>query len=139
MTLLTDDVRAAVTAGHLAHLTTIDPDGSPQISLVWVGIEDDELVIGHLGSGRKIANLTRDPRVALSIETDQTNPMGLQEYLVIRGTARITPGGAPELLQRLAGVYLGPGVKFPPMEEPPPGNVIRITPTRIGGVGPWSG
>jgi PPOX class probable F420-dependent enzyme len=139
MTLLTDDVRAAVTAGHLAHLTTIDPDGSPQISLVWVGIEDDELVIGHLGSGRKIANLARDPRVALSIETDQTNPMGLQEYLVIRGTARITPGGAPELLQRLAGVYLGPGVKFPPMEEPPPGNVIRITPTRIGGVGPWSG
>ena len=138
MTLLTDDVRAAVTAGHLAHLTTIDPDGSPQISLVWVGIEDDELVIGHLGSGRKIANLTRDPRVALSIETDQTNPMGLQEYLVIRGTARITPGGAPELLQRLAGVYLGPGVKFPPMEDPPPGNVVRITPTRIGGVGPWS-
>lgn len=138
MTLLTDDVRAAVTAGHLAHLTTIDPDGSPQISLVWVGIEDDELVIGHLGSGRKIANLTRDPRVAVSIETDQTNPMGLQEYLVIHGTARITPGGAPELLQQLAEVYLGPGVKFPPMDDPPPGNVVRITPTRIGGVGPWS-
>ena len=138
MTLLTDDVRAAVTAGHLAHLTTIDPDGSPQISLVWVGIEDDELVIGHLGSGRKIANLARDPRVALSIETDQTNPMGLQEYLVIHGTARITPGGAPELLQQLAEVYLGPGVKFPPMDDPPPGNVVRITPTRIGGVGPWS-
>lgn len=138
MTLLTDDVRAAVTAGHLAHLTTIDPDGSPQISLVWVGIEDDEVVIGHLGSGRKIANLTRDPRVAVSIETDQTNPMGLQEYLVIHGTARITPGGAPELLQQLAEVYLGPGVKFPPMDDPPPGNVVRITPTRIGGVGPWS-
>ena len=138
MTLLTDDVRAAVTAGHLAHLTTIDPDGSPQISLVWVGIEDDELVIGHLGSGRKIANLTRHPRVAVSIETDQTNPMGLQEYLVIHGTARITPGGAPELLQQLAEVYLGPGVKFPPMDDPPPGNVVRITPTRIGGVGPWS-
>jgi PPOX class probable F420-dependent enzyme len=138
MTLLTDDVRAAVTAGHLAHLTTIDPDGSPQISLVWVGIEDDEVVIGHLGSGRKIANLTRDPRVAVSIETDQTNPMGLQEYLAIHGTARITPGGAPELLQQLAEVYLGPGVKFPPMDDPPPGNVVRITPTRIGGVGPWS-
>jgi len=138
MTLLTEEVRSAVTAGHLAHLTTIEPDGSPQISLVWVGIEDDELVIGHLGSGRKIANLSRDPRVALSIETDQTNPMGLQEYLVIRGTARITPGGAPELLQQLAEVYLGPGVKFPPMDDPPPGNVIRIAPSRIGGVGPWA-
>ncbi len=138
MTLLTNDVRAAITAGHLAHLTTLEPDGSPQVSLVWIGIEGDELVIGHLGSGRKIANLTRDPRVSVSIETDHTNPMGLQEYLVIRGSARITPGGAPELLQQLAEVYLGPGVKFPPMDDPPPGNVIRITPTRIGGVGPWS-
>ncbi len=139
MTLLTDDVRAAITAGRLAHLTTLEPDGSPQVSLVWVGIEDDELVVGHLASGRKIRNLEADPRVAVSIETDRTNPMGLQEYLVIRGTARITPGGAPELLQRLAEVYLGPGVTFPPMDAPPPGNVIRITPTRVGGVGPWAG
>ena len=139
MTLLTDDVRAAILAGRLAHLTTLDPDGSPQVSLVWVGIEDDELVVGHLGAGRKIRNLEADPRVAVSIETDRTNAMGLQEYLVIRGTARITPGGAPELLQRLAEVYLGPGVRFPPMDDPPPGNVIRIAPTRVGGVGPWAG
>ncbi len=139
MTLLTDDVRAAILAGRLAHLTTLDPDGSPQVSLVWVGIEDDELVVGHLGAGRKIRNLEADPRVAVSIETDRANAMGLQEYLVIRGTARITPGGAPELLQRLAEVYLGPGVRFPPMDDPPSGNVIRIAPTRVGGVGPWAG
>ena len=138
MTLLTPEVRAAITAGHLAHLATINPDGSPQVSIVWVGLEGDELVVGHLGSGRKVANLRRDPRAVVSIETDQTNPMGLQEYLVVTGTARITPGGAPELLQQLAEVYLGPGVRFPPMDEPPPGNVIRIEPRHIGGVGPWS-
>jgi PPOX class probable F420-dependent enzyme len=138
MTLLTDEVRSAITAGRLAHLTTLEPDGSPQVSLVWIGIEDDELVIGHLGSGRKIANLRRDPRVAVSIETDRTNPMGLQEYLTLKGTARITPGGAPELLQRLAEIYLGPGVTFPPMDNPPDGNVIRITVTKVGGVGPWA-
>jgi hypothetical protein len=47
--------------------------------------------------------------------------MGLDEYLVIHGRARITEGGAPELLQQLARTYLGPGVKFPEMENPPPG------------------
>src|SRR5215207_8344241 len=66
------------------------------------------------------------------------DPSGLDEYLVVHGTARITEGGAPELLQRLAEVYIGPGVKFPPMEDPPPGYVLHITPTRVGGVGPWA-
>jgi hypothetical protein len=64
--------------------------------------------------------------------------LGLREYLVVRGHARVQEGGAPELLQRLAEVYLGPGVKFPPMDDPPPGYVIRTTPERIGGVGPWT-
>ncbi len=66
------------------------------------------------------------------------NPIGLLEYLVVHGRARITEGGAPELLQRLAHVYLGPDVKFPPMPDPPPGVVIRITPERYSGVGPWA-
>lgn len=51
----------------------------------------------------------------------------------------VTEGGAPELLARLATTYLGPDVKFPPMDDPPPGFVTRITVARIGGVGPWNG
>jgi hypothetical protein len=51
--------------------------------------------------------------------------------------ARVELGGAPELLQRLAYVYLGQNVKFPPMDDPPPGYVLRIAVERIGGVGPW--
>jgi len=138
MTGLTDDVRAAVTAGHLAHLTTINPDGSPQVSIVWVGLEGDEIVSGHLGARQKLANVRRDPRVVLSLETGNRNAMGLDEYLVVHAEGRITEGGAPELLQRLAEVYLGPGIKFPPMDDPPPGYVLRMTPTKVGGVGPWS-
>jgi hypothetical protein len=61
----------------------------------------------------------------------------LKEYLVVHGRARLVEGGAPELLQRLAYVYLGPDVKFPPMDDPPPGHVMRIAVDRIGGVGPW--
>ena len=136
--LLTDDVRAAIGSGHLAHLTTLNADGSPQVSVVWVGLEGDELAIGHLGTGAKVRNAARDPRVALTIETGGRNPMGLDEYLIVHGRARVVEGGAPELLQRLAVVYLGPDVKFPPMDEPPPGHVILITPERLGGVGAWA-
>lgn len=138
MSVLNDAARAAITGGHLAHLVTLDPDGSPQLSIVWVGLDGDDIVLGHLGQGRKLANLARDPRVALSLETGVRNDMGFDEYLTVRGTAAIEPGGAPELLQRLAHVYLGPDVRFPPMDDPPPGNVVRITPSRVGGVGPWT-
>jgi hypothetical protein len=76
--------------------------------------------------------------VALSIETDTVNAIGLTEYLVVHGRATITEGGAPELLQRLAATYLGPGVSFPPMPEPPPGYVTRITVDRVTGTGDWA-
>jgi len=137
MTQLSDEFREAITAGRLGHLVTIDPDGGPQASVVWIGLDGDEIVVGHLMGGRKVTNIARDPRVALTVEADGENPVGMANYLLVHGTARLDEGGAPELLQRLAEVYVGPGVRFPPMDEPPPGHVIRITPTRIGGVGPW--
>src|SRR5687768_11801992 len=138
MSLLSDEVRAALTAGHLAHLTTLNADGSPQVSVVWVGLDGDDIVSGHLGSWRKLRNVERDPRVVVSMLTGERNAMGMDEYLVVHATATVTDGGAPELLQRLAHVYLGPEVKFPPMEDPPPGHVLRMTPTKVTGVGPWS-
>jgi hypothetical protein len=49
----------------------------------------------------------------------------------------VTEGGAPELLQELAYSYVGPGTKFPPMPDPPPGYVTRISIERLGGMGPW--
>jgi hypothetical protein len=86
---------------------------------------------------RKLRNLRRDPRVALSVESTTKNEWGLLEYLIVHGTARVTEGGAPVLLQRLASTYIGPDVVFPNMPDPPPGFVTRITPERIGGRGPW--
>jgi hypothetical protein len=80
----------------------------------------------------------RDPRVTLSFEGTRVHPPGLKEYLVVHGRARLEEGGAPELLQRLAHVYLGPGVKFPPMDDPPPGYTMHVSVERVGGVGPWT-
>lgn len=138
MTAINADARSALTAGRLAHLVTLNPDGAPQVSLVWIGMDGDEIVSAHLGQGQKVRNIERDPRVVLSVEAEGRNEVGLDHYLVVHGTARITEGGGPELLQRLAEVYLGPGVTFPPFDDPPPGRIIRISAARLGGVGPWS-
>jgi len=138
MAKLTPQMVEVITAGRVAHLTTLNPDGSPQMSVVWVGVDDGEIVIGHLMGGRKVQNIRRDPRVALTIEADGANPVGMVHYLAIYGTARLSDGGAPELLQRLAQVYVGPGVTFPPMDDPPAGHVIHITPERFAGLGPWT-
>ncbi len=138
MPTLSEPARAALVAGHLVHLVTLNPDGSPQVTVVWVGIDGDEIVSGHLGMRQKLRNVHRDPRVTLSLETGGINEHGLAEYLVVEGRGRVTEGGAPALLQTLAHTYLGPDVTFPPMPDPPPGFMLRITPERVGGIGPWS-
>ena len=135
---LPESARALIESGRLAHLVTLGHDGAPQVSCVWVGLDGDELVSAHLAAGQqKLRNIARDPRVVLSIEGAELQPPGLLQYLVVHGRARATEGGAPELLQELAHRYLGPDVTFPPMDDPPPGFVLRIRPERIGGVGPW--
>ncbi|HET8741076.1 MAG TPA: PPOX class F420-dependent oxidoreductase [Gaiella sp.] len=136
---LPESARAMIESGRLAHLVTVSPDGSPQVSCVWVGLHGDEIVCAHLVSTQqKLRNVRRDPRVSLSIEGTEIQPPGLLQYLVVHGRARLTEGGAPELLQEFAYRYLGSEVRFPPMPDPPPGVVMHITVERIGGVGPWA-
>jgi PPOX class probable F420-dependent enzyme len=138
VTEIPDEARAILEGDALAHLVTVNDDGSPQVSCVWVGLEDEEIVFASLGPRRKLDNIRRDPRVTLSVEGTNMSGIGLKEYLVLHGQARIVEGGGPELLQRLAHVYLGPEVKFPPMDDPPPGVVVHIAVERLGGVGPWA-
>jgi len=134
-----DSARTVLESDALAHLVTLNPDGSPQATCIWVGLDGNDIVSGHLrGAQQKLRNIRRDPRVVLSLEGREIQPPGLKQYLVVHGRARIEEGGAPELLQRLAHVYLGPDVKFPPMDDPPPGHVMRITVERLGGIGPWA-
>src|SRR2546421_9326432 len=130
--------RELLESDRLAHSVTLNPDGSPQVSCIWVGLDGEEIVSGHLPRNQKVKNVERNPRVAISIEGEGLSESGLRQYLVVRGSARVEEGGAAELLQRLAHVYLGPEVKFPPMDDPRAGYVIRTTPERLGGGGPWS-
>lgn len=138
MPALHPDARALLESDALAHMVTVNPDGSPQVTVVWVGLDGDEIVSGHLFRNRKVRNVERDPRVSISLEGTGTSGPDLRNYLVVHARARIQEGGAPELLQRLAHVYMGPDVTFPPMEDPPAGYVLRLTPERISGLGPWA-
>jgi PPOX class probable F420-dependent enzyme len=131
-----ETARAVIESGRLAHVVTVNRDGSPHVTIVWVGLDGDEIIIGKLMADQKVANIRRDPRVSLSIEADG-DQFGMQNYLVVEGTARVTEGGAPALLHDLAQRYIGPGTAFPPMPDPPEGFVIRIAPTTVRGMGPW--
>jgi PPOX class probable F420-dependent enzyme len=139
MTALPAEARKLLDSDALVHLVTINSDGSPQLSCVWAGLDGDEIVSGHMTPRQKLRNVERDPRVLLSVEAQTYGALGLREYLVVHGRARVEEGGAADLLQRLAHVYLGPDVTFPPPEHSGPGGyVLRITPERVGGVGPWA-
>ena len=136
--VLPEAARELIESDAIAHVVTIDDDGGPQVTAAWIGLESDEIVFATMPDQRKLRNLRRDPRVVLSVQSTTRNAWGLLEYLVVYGTARVTEGGAADVLQRLAYTYLGPDVVFPNMPDPPPGFVTRITPQRLGGVGSWN-
>jgi len=137
--MIPESIRSLVSTGPLAHLTTLNSDGSPQVTVVWMGIEGDEFVTAHLSEHRKIRNIRNDGRVALSFLGKGRSPQGLLEYVVAYGHARVTEGGAVNLLARLAQIYIGPGADFPPAAlRSRLGFVTHIRPDRFGGIGPWA-
>jgi PPOX class probable F420-dependent enzyme len=136
-----DDTARQLIGSNPATLATINRGGSPQISLVWMVVHstadgNDELVTAHLQEHQKIRNISRDPRVAVTIvSTDRSGPQ--TPYLSIKGTARVEEGGAPELLDEIATAIFGPDTGFPPPGSPS-GYLTHITIEKIGGVGPWA-
>lgn len=136
---LPESARLLIRSAAHAHLITLNPDGSPQVTLVWAGLDGDDIVTAHLYETRKVKNIRSDSRVAVTFESETKSAMGLTEYLALYGQAEIEEGGAAQLLQKLAWIYMSPDVKFPPMDDPPPGFINRIKIERISGVGPWTG
>jgi PPOX class probable F420-dependent enzyme len=138
--ILPETAKQLIRSGALGHLVTIGPQGAPQLTAVWVAVDGDDLLTAHLNPQlRKVVNVRRDPRVAVSFQGTTIYPPGLREHLVVYGRASVEEGGAPELLQELAHVQLGPEVRFPAMDDPPPGVRLRISIERLSGVGPWTG
>jgi PPOX class probable F420-dependent enzyme len=137
MSTLSAPVQALLGSDAVAHVWTSNPDGSPQVSVVWVLTRDDEIVFGTSGRSVKARNIARDPRIILSIEDTERNERGFQRHLVIRGTAHIEPGPDPALMDRLARKYLGLGRHPLALRDAPDCVVVRTSIDRISGVGPW--
>ena len=138
--ILNDAARDLIGKGANATLVTLNPDGSPQVTLVWVALQStpdgDELVSAHLAAHKKVRNIQKDPRVAVTIVAPEGPNQGMRPYLAIDGTARIVAGGAPELLKELNPILGDPNMKFPP-DGAPPGFLTRVRIDKIGGIGPW--
>jgi PPOX class probable F420-dependent enzyme len=129
--VLNEAVRRLLDDPNPAVLATINPDGSPQTSVVWVGRDGDELVISSAAGRRKDRNLGRDPRVSLSVY-DQRDP---DTYAEIRGKATVTEDAGRALAVRLAEEYEGPGAGEVYLQLPPEviRVVIRIVPEHVAG------
>jgi PPOX class probable F420-dependent enzyme len=130
------ELRDLIESGPMAHLSTINADGSPQVTVIWIGLDGDDLVSGHMSWHVKLRNIERDPRVVLSFDAPRVPGALLNDYAALRARAAIEPGdGAWDLLNRLAKVYTAPDAEFAAPKGP--GYVVRYSVERIGGVGPW--
>lgn len=136
MSSLPDELRRLIESGPMAHLSTINPDGSPQVTVIWIGLDGDELVSGHMTHHRKLRNIERDPRVVLSFDGTRDHEAFLNPYAVLRARATVEPSDhAWDLLNRLAKVYLSADAEFPGVRGP--GYITRYAVERVSGVGPW--
>jgi PPOX class probable F420-dependent enzyme len=134
-------LRDLLATGPLATVVTVDPDGTPHVTLAWAGFDGDEVVMATFFylEQRKLQNLRRDPRVVLSFQAKEYSGQGLWPYAVVQGRVdRIVEGGALDVMDRLAEFYIGPGQRYP-MRDVPAGVVIHVTVDRIYGQGPWVG
>ena len=139
MTLLGPELRALIESGPLAHVVTINADGSQQVTVVWIALDGDDVVSAHMGVYRKLRNVERDPRIAISIEAPRTPGVFMADYAVLYGTATVEPGGGAELLQRLGKVYVGSDFEFPLGPDAGEGYLLRTRVERVAGHGPWAG
>lgn len=93
-----------LTKANFAHVATLMPDGSPQVTPVWIDVENGQVVFNTADGRQKARNLDRDGRIALSVH-DQGNPY---RYIQIRGRiAAKTTQGADAHIDKMAKKYMG--------------------------------
>ncbi len=110
---------------NFATVATVNPDGGPQTSVVWILREGDTVAFSTTAGRRKARNLARDPRISVSV-FDTGNPYHSVE---IRGTAELVEDTGKSLPKALSRKYLG--------EDPPPEPdevvrlIVRVTPDKV--------
>lgn len=123
----------------LAHVITRNPDGLPQVSVVWCGVRGDRVVFCTDGTSVKVRNLRLDPRIVLSIEDEARNLTGAQQHLVVHGTARVIDQVDADLCDELCRVYVGSADHPTNLKHSPTAVMVEVTVERLAGNGPWTG
>ena len=120
-------VLAILDAPEFATLATIQPDGQPQLSVVWCARDGDDLLISTVQGRRKYLNLVADPRATVLVYP-KANPY---TYVEVRGTVTLTTAGGRELIDRLNAEYTG-GDRYPGDDGSDNVRVVvRLTPTKV--------
>ncbi|GLF99946.1 PPOX class F420-dependent oxidoreductase [Streptomyces yaizuensis] len=128
---LSDAVKSLIDSPVFVNIATIQPDGSPQVSPVWVRRDGDDLLVSTTIGRRKEQNLRRDPRVTVLLQPFDAP----YTYAEIRGTATLTTEGGQELIDELSVKYTGKRyAEFnPAAAQDAPRVVVRITPRKVVG------
>ncbi|OEU86673.1 pyridoxamine 5'-phosphate oxidase [Streptomyces abyssalis] len=128
---LSDNLRQVLDTPVFVSIATIQPDGSPQVSPVWVKRDGDELLISTTLDRRKTLNLKRDPRVTVMVQPADAP----YTYAEIRGTVTLTTEGGRELIDELAQKYVGKNyAEFNPRwEQDAERVVVRVSPRKVAG------
>lgn len=102
--IFTEASRSIFAKRVLAHVASLDPDGAPNVTPVWVELDGDDIVINTALGRAKARNLATDSRVAISL----TDPDSPETVIAVRGTVVVfTTDGADEVIDRLAKKYTG--------------------------------
>jgi PPOX class probable F420-dependent enzyme len=139
MSVISDRAREVLGSAAPAHVVTQRIDGTPQVSVVWVGLDGDEILIGTQRGNAKVRNLQRNPQIILSILGTELVYGLLLEHLLLTGRATIDEAGPAAwlaLMDDLSQVYLG--TPFPNRGGGENGVIIRVEVDRMSGVGPWA-
>lgn len=126
-----DELKRVLDGPVFVTVATLQPDGSPQLSVVWVKRDGDEVLISTTVGRRKEANLRRDPRVTVLV-----NPADAPyTYAEIRGTATLTTEGGDELIDELSRKYTGKAYADfnPGSEQDGQRVVVRVRPRKVVG------
>lgn len=123
----------------LAHVVTRNPNGTPQVSVVWCGVRGDRIYFCTEGATAKVRNLRRDPSVVLSIEDEARNAAGTQQHLLVYGRAEVVPGPVDrDLCDELCRAYVGTADHPLNLGRSPSAVTVMVEVDRIGGNGPWT-
>jgi PPOX class probable F420-dependent enzyme len=137
VSVLHPELRELIESGPLAHVVTLNQDGSPQVTVVWIALDGDDVLSAHMGIYRKLRNIRRDPRISISVEAPRQPGVFMADYAVLSGTATIETGGGADLLRRLGRVYVAPDFAFPLGPDAGDGYLLRTHVDRVTGHGPW--